>query len=148
MIYIMYDIVHIDKIDSNKLKKATFIIHQLILQSSSASGFWLPLSSIAIVSILSIVKGSDIDVWHSRSILFERGIGIIPLVRLFKERVVEGNTLRSRDFVVLMWEPAVPFGRNHISVGTPNREIVIVLYPSSLIAVYLGLNVRKGSKSS
>ena len=66
----------------------------------------------------------------------------------FEEGVVEALPLGVRDIIVLVRKPAVPFGRDHVPVGTPHREVVIELDPPPLSLVCLGDWVQRGVKSS
>ena len=128
--------------------QASVIIHILSLFSylsgwwfriflSGSLGCWLPFTSIAVNSVICIIKGSVISIWHSWSVELERTVWIIPLMWLFEERVIEWGTFRNWRIVILVWEPTVPLGRNHITIGTSDREKVIILYPATLVAVCL-----------
>ena len=67
--------------------------------------------------------------------MFERTVGVVPLVRFLEEGVIEGGTFGGGNLVVLVGEPAVPLGRDHISVGTPDGEVIVVFDPSALVAI-------------
>jgi hypothetical protein len=81
-------------------------------------------------------------------VLLERRVGIVPLMGHFEEGLVEGSTFWSGNVVVLMREPAVPFGWHHVSVGAAHRQIVIILHPSSLRLVCIEPEIQRGLKSS
>ena len=65
-----------------------------------------------------------------------------------EEGVVEGGALGGGNIVVLVRQPAVPLGGNHLSGGAANGKEVVVLNPSSLTAVWIRGGLQRGSKSS
>jgi hypothetical protein len=96
---------------------------------------WLPFTSITVISVLRVIKSSVISVAHPGSVKLERTVRIIPLMRLFEERIIEWWTFRNRRIVILIWKPTVPLGWYHITIGTSHRKKVIILYPTTLVAV-------------
>ena len=62
-------------------------------------------------------------------------VGKVPFVRTLEEGVLESLTFGYWHLVVLMSEPAVPFGRYHVTVGTTDRKIVIIFDPSRLVVI-------------
>jgi hypothetical protein len=61
---------------------------------------------------------------------------------------VERGVIGSGDIIVLVSQPSVPFRGNHVAIGAAHRQVVIVLNPSSLVAVCIHNDLHKGSKSS
>ena len=116
--------------------------------SSLALGGRLPLLRVAVASSLRVVQRPQVDVGHPRGVLLERTVGVVPLVRLLEEGIVKGRAVGRGDLVVLMGEPAVPLGRHHIAIGTPDGEVIVVLDPPALVAILLVRQLHSASKSS
>lgn len=55
---------------------------------------------------------------------------------LLEEGVMEVVPVGLWYVIILLTQPPVPLGRDHVSVGTSDREIVVVLNPSPLVGVY------------
>lgn len=57
-------------------------------------------------------------------------------MRFFKEGIMEAVPVGSRNIIILMRQPPMPFGRYHVTIWTSHRKKVIKLNPSSLIVIF------------